>query len=150
MFLALLTICGLIPTTAFAAPALDKTMAEVDVYSKDQDIVYLTSNGKFVTDSAGTFLVEDVAPGSTLVGKETRAKDGYQLDNTTQTAKIKAGHTDNLEFRNQPKGNLIINKLDSVTRAPLEGVEFELTYSDGSYVDAEGGTLSSKGYLYHR
>ena len=30
-----------------------------------------------------------------------------------------------LEFFNQPKGNLIINKLDSVTKAPLEGVEFE-------------------------
>lgn len=50
-----------------------------------------------------------------------------------------------MEFRNQPKGGLIINKLDSVTRKPLEGVEFEITYSDGSYVDAEGGALSSKG-----
>lgn len=46
MFLALLTICGLIPTTAFAAPTLDEAMAEVDVYLKDKDIVYLTSNGK--------------------------------------------------------------------------------------------------------
>ena len=103
------------------------------------------ANGKFVTDSAGTFLVEGVAPGTTLVVKETRAKNGYLLDDTLQTAKIKAGQTVTLEFRNQPKGNLIINKLDSVTKAPLEGVEFENTYSDGSYVDAEGGTLSSKG-----
>ena len=46
MFLALLTICGLIPTTALAAPLLDEAMAEVDIYSKDQDIVYLTANGK--------------------------------------------------------------------------------------------------------
>ena len=103
------------------------------------------TNGKFVTDSAGTFLVEGVVPGTTLVVKETRAKDGYLLDDTLQTAKIKAGQTVTLEFRNQPKGNLIINKLDSVTKAPLEGVEFEITYSDGSYVDAEGATLSSKG-----
>lgn len=103
------------------------------------------ANGKYVTDSAGTFLVDGVEPGTTLVVIETRAKDGYVLDDTPQTAKIKAGQTVTLEFRNQPKGNLIINKLDSVTKAPLEGVEFELTYSDGSYVDAEGGTLSSKG-----
>ena len=103
------------------------------------------ANGKFVTDSTGTFLVEGMEPGTTLVVKETRAKDGYLLDDTPQTAKIKAGQTVTLEFRNQPKGNLIINKLDSVTKAPLEGVEFELTYSDGSYVDAEGGTMSSKG-----
>ena len=103
------------------------------------------ANGKFVTDSAGTFLVEGMEPGTTLVVKETRAKDGYLLDDMPQTSKIKAGQTVTLEFRNEPKGNLIINKLDSVTKAPLEGVEFELTYSDGSYVDAEGGTLSSKG-----
>lgn len=103
------------------------------------------ANGKFVTDSAGTFLVEGVSPGTTLVVKETRAKDGYLLDDTPQAATIKAGQTVTLEFRNQPKGNLIINKLDSVTKAPLEGVEFEITYSDGAYVDAEGGTLSSKG-----
>ena len=103
------------------------------------------ANGKFITDSAGTILIEGIAPGTTLVVKETRAKTGYELDDTPQTAKIQAGQTVTLEFRNQPKGNLIINKLDSVTKAPLEGVEFELTYSDGSYVDAQGGTLSSKG-----
>lgn len=103
------------------------------------------ANGKFVTDSAGTILIEGIDPGTTLVVKETRAKNGYVLDDTPQTVKIKAGQTVTLEFRNQPKGNLIINKLDSVTKAPLEGIEFELTYSDGSYVDAEGGPLSSKG-----
>ena len=103
------------------------------------------ANGKFVTDSAGTILIEGITPGTTLVVKETRAKTGYELDDTPQTATIKAGQTVTLEFRNKPKGNLIINKLDSVTKAPLEGVEFKLTYSDGSYVDAEGGTLSSKG-----
>ena len=106
------------------------------------------ANGRYVTDSAGTFLVEGIAPGTTLVVKETRAKDGYLLDDTPQTAMIKAGQTVPLEFRNQPMGNLIINKLDSVTRKPLEGVEFQLTYADGSYVDAEGGTLSSKGLYY--
>ena len=106
------------------------------------------ANGRYVTDSAGTFLVEGIAPGTTLMVKETRAKDGYLLDDTPQTAMIKAGQTVTLEFRNQPNGNLIINKLDSVTRKPLEGVEFQLTYADGSYVDAEGGTLSSKGLYY--
>lgn len=106
------------------------------------------ANGKYVTDSAGTFLVEGIAPGTTLVVKETMAKDGYLLDDSPQTAMIKAGQTVTLEFRNQPKGNLIINKLDSVTHKPLEGVEFQLTYADGSYVDTEGGALSSKGLYY--
>ena len=103
------------------------------------------ANGKFVTDSAGTFTITDVAPGTTLVIKETRAKAGYILDDTPQTVKVKSNEVTTLEFRNQPKGNLIIVKQDSVTKEPLEGVEFKITYADGSYVDAEGGTLSSTG-----
>ena len=103
------------------------------------------ANGKFVTDSAGTFTITDVAPGTTLVIKEIRAKAGYILDDTPQTVKVKSNEVVTVEFRNQPKGNLIIIKQDSVTKEPLEGVEFKITYADGSYVDAEGGTLSSTG-----
>ena len=103
------------------------------------------ANGKFVTDSAGTFTITDVAPGTTLVIKEIRAKVGYILDDTPQTVKVKSNEVVTVEFRNQPKGNLIIIKQDSVTKEPLEGVEFKITYADGSYVDAEGGTLSSTG-----
>ena len=106
------------------------------------------ANGKFVTDSAGAFTITDVAPGTTLIIKETRAKDGYLLDDTPQTVKVKSNEVTTLEFRNQPKGNLIIVKQDSVTKEPLEGVEFKITYADGSYVDAEGGTLSSTGLYW--
>ena len=101
------------------------------------------ANGRFVTDSAGSFTVSGIAPGTTLVVKEARAKDGYVLDDAQQTATVKAGQTVTLEFRNQPMGGLIINKLDSVTKKPLEGVQFKITYSDGSFVD--NGVLSSKG-----
>ena len=103
------------------------------------------SNGKFVTDSAGTFTITDIAPGTTLIIKEARAKAGYILDDTPQTVKVKSNEVVTVEFRNQPKGNLIVVKQDSVTKEPLEGVEFKITYADGSYVDAEGGTLSSTG-----
>ena len=106
------------------------------------------ANGKFVTDSAGAFTITDIAPGTTLVVKETRAKDGYILDDTPQTVKVKSNEVVTVEFRNQPKGNLIIVKQDSVTKEPLEGVEFKITYADGSYVDAEGGTLSSTGLYW--
>ena len=106
------------------------------------------SNGKYVTDSAGTFSITDIAPGTTLVIKETRAKVGYLLDDTPQTVKVKSNEVVTVEFRNQPKGNLIIIKQDSVTKEPLEGVEFKIAYADGSYVDAEGGTLSSTGLYW--
>ena len=106
------------------------------------------ANGKFVTDSAGTFTITDIAPGTTLVIKETRAKVGYILDDTPQTVKVKSNEVVTVEFRNQPKGNLIIVKQDSVTKEPLEGIQFKIVYADGSYVDAEGGTLSSTGLYW--
>ena len=106
-------------------------------------------NGYFTTDSAGTILIEGIDPGTTLVVKETQAKDGFLLDDTPQTAQIKAGQTVTLEFRNQPTGQLIIHKLsgdDKIT--PLEGVQFKITYSDGSFVDADSGQLSSNGLYW--
>ena len=124
-------------------------MSDVQFFVTESDgTVVGDGNGYFTTDSAGTILIENIDPGTTLIVKETRAKDGFILDDTPQTAEIKAGQTVTLEFRNQPKGSLVINKLDSVTRNPLEGVEFEITYSDGSYVDTGNGSLSSKGLYY--
>ena len=48
------------------------------------------------------------------------------LDDTPQTVKVKSNEVVTVEFRNAPKGNLIIVKQDSVTKEPLEGVEFNL------------------------
>ena len=107
------------------------------------------SNGYFVTDSAGTILIEGIDPGTTLIVKETRAKDGFLLDDTPQTTQIKAGQTVTLEFRNQPTGQLIIHKLSgNDKKTPLEGVQFKITYSDGSFVDADSGQLSSNGLYW--
>ena len=121
-------------------------ISDVEFFVTDSDGNLIgNANGKFVTDSAGAFTITDVAPGTTLIIKETRAKAGYILDDTPQTVKVKSNEVVTVEFRNAPKGNLIIVKQDSVTKEPLEGVEFKITYADGSYVDAEGGTLSSTG-----
>lgn len=108
------------------------------------------ANGKFVTDSSGSFLVEGVEPGTTLVIKETRAKPGYLLDDTPQTVQVKEGQTVTVEFRNQPLGNLVIEKWgrNGSTEVPLEGVKFEVKYANGQYVDAAGGALSSNGIYY--
>lgn len=126
--------------SATHAPLSD---VEFSVTTADGTVVG-DANGKFVTDSAGSFTVSGINPGTTLVVKETRARDGYLLDNAPQTATVKAGQTVTLEFRNQPQGSLIINKLSSADKkTPLEGVLFQITYSDGSFVD--NGALSSKG-----
>ena len=125
-------------------------LSDVEFFVTTSDgTVVGNANGKFVTDSAGTVLIENIDPGTTLVVKETRSKDNtYILDDTPQTARIKAGQTVTLEFRNQPKSNLIIHKQDSVTKEPLEGVQFKITYADGRVVDADGGQLSSNGLYW--
>ena len=122
-----------------------KPLSDVEFFVTTADgSVVGDANGKYITDSAGTFTITDIVPGTTLVVKETRARDGYLLDDAPQTATVKAGQTVTLEFRNQPQGSLIINKLSSADKkTPLEGVLFQITYSDGSFVD--NGALSSKG-----
>ncbi len=65
-----------------------------------------SSGGYYTTDSAGTILISGLVPGTTLIVKETRAKPGYILDDTAQTAVIQSGETAALEFRNIPKGAL--------------------------------------------
>lgn len=125
--------------------ATHKPLSDVEfmVTTADGSVVG-DANGKYITDSAGTFTITDITPGTTLVVKETRARDGYLLDDAPQAAIVKAGQTVTLEFRNQPQGSLIINKLSSADKkTPLEGVLFQITYSDGSFVD--NGALSSKG-----
>ena len=116
--------------------------------TKSDGSVVGDANGKFVTDSTGTFLVKGVEPGTTLIIKETRAKPGYLLDDTPQTVQIKEGQTVTVEFRNQPMGNLIIHKLSSKDKTPLEGVQFKITYADGTYLPDEGGKLSSNGLYW--
>ena len=125
--------------------ATHKPLSDVEFFVTTADgSVVGDANGKYITDSAGTFTITDIVPGTTLVVKETRARDGYLLDDAPQTATVKAGQTVTLEFRNQPQGSLIINKLSSADKkTPLEGVLFQITYSDGSFVD--NGALSSKG-----
>ena len=125
-------------------------ISDVQFFVRESDgSIVGDGNGYFTTDSAGTILIEGIEPGTTLIVKETRAKEGFLLDDTPQTVQIKAGQTTTIEFRNQPKGNLIIHKLSSADRkTPLEGVQFKITYADGSYLPDEGGKLSSNGLYW--
>ena len=108
-----------------------------------------TNNGRYVTNSAGEILVEGLTPGTTVVAREVRAKPGYLLDDSPQYALIRSGETVGLEFRNAPAGNLVIVKRSSSgTHEPLEGVEFKITYADGSFVPDENGQISSNGLYY--
>ncbi len=65
------------------------------------------------------------------------------LDGTPQDILIKAGDVQNLTFWNKRAGTLLIEKLDSITKASLAGARFKVCYADGRVVDTECGKLSS-------
>ena len=103
-------------------------------------------NGIYTTNAAGEILVDGLEPGVTIIAREVRAAAGYLLDESPQHIQIKSGETVHLQFLNRPFGNLIIKKNSSApTQEAVPGAEFEITYADGSYVDAAGGTISSNG-----
>ena len=126
--------------------ATGKPLSDVEFLVTTADgAVVGDANGKFTTDSSGSFTVSNITPGTTLVVKETRAKDGYILDDAPQTITVRAGQTASLEFRNAPMGALVITKRDANTNKPLRGAEFRVTTSDGTFVAAQGGAVSSNG-----
>ena len=103
-------------------------------------------DGTFYTNSAGEIVIPDLEPGTTVTAQEIATVEGFVLNGEPKTITIKSGkQAPELVFWNERAGTLVIRKLDSVTRKPLAGVQFELTRPDGRYVDADNGHLSSKG-----
>ena len=105
----------------------------------------LTQNGVFTTDSSGEIRITNLAPGAYVL-TEIKAPQGYVMDAPSTNVVIGEGvDTQTVVITNTPKGGLVINKLDSVTHEPLEGVEFTITEADGTVVDDNGGMTSSMG-----
>ena len=105
----------------------------------------LTQNGVFTTDSSGEIRITNLAPGAYVL-TEIKAPQGYVMDAPSTNVVIgEGGDTQTVVITNTPKGGLVINKLDSVTHEPLEGVEFTITEADGTVVDDNGGMTSSMG-----
>lgn len=103
------------------------------------------SNGEFITDENGRIVLNDLTPGTTVTAREVKTLEGYVLDGAPKSILIKTGEVQTLRFYNAKQGTIVIRKLDKQTGEPLAGVEFQITYSDGSYLDDDYGHLSSKG-----
>ncbi|WP_409969335.1 SpaA isopeptide-forming pilin-related protein [Bengtsoniella intestinalis] len=103
------------------------------------------SNGYYTTDANGLITISELDHNATVIVQEVTAPSGYQMDETPQTVQLSQGEAFVLTFENDPLGNLIIQKLDSVTGEALSGAVFKVTTSDGTYVANYGGTVSSNG-----
>ena len=103
-------------------------------------------DGTFYTNAAGEIVITGLEPGTTITAREIKTVEGFVLDGTPKSVQIKAGQgAPELTFWNKRAGELIIRKLDKAIGKPLAGVEFELTYAGGGYVDNANGHLSSNG-----
>ena len=119
-------------------------ISDVEFFITDSDgSVIGNANGKYVTDSAGTIRIDGLTPGMTVIAKEVRAKDGYILDDTPQSIKIKRNSVMTLEFRNQPKGGVLVKKVDAVTNAPISDVGWLVTDSDGNLMGNSNGKFAT-------
>ena len=141
---------GSLLITKLSDDSKHEPLSGVEFLLTDSSGHYLgNDNGRFTTNAAGEIMVDGLEPGMTVIAREVRAKTGYLLDDSPQHALIKSGETAHLQFLNQPAGNLIIRKVSSGPNGePLEGVEFKITYADGSFVPDANGELSSNGIYY--
>jgi len=63
LFLALVTLLGILPVTSFAAPTLEEAMAEVNVYAKNETLNWLTMNGSVKEQHYTYYKYESVQTG---------------------------------------------------------------------------------------
>ena len=118
-------------------PSMTLPNAEFKITYADGTLIG-DSNGIYRTDEHGEIRIEGLAPGKSVVVTETQAPPGFIMDTQSQTIQIKEGRTVSLTFKNQPKGELIVQKRDSATGQPLAGAEFRVTTAAGCEVGLDG------------
>lgn len=101
--------------------------------TKDDGGVIGNANGRYTTDRNGMVHIYGLET-DTYIVTEIEAPDGYTLDSTPQTIKLKSGETHELTFYNESIGGIRITKLDEETRQPIRNVEFEVEYMNGRRV----------------
>ena len=98
------------------------------------------NNGLYTTDATGIIEVgEYLSVGSTVLVREVRCPDAFELDSTPQTVQIRENTVHTLTFYNNLRGSLQILKKNSVTHGGVANCTFFLTYSDGSVVGTGTG-----------
>ena len=108
----------------------------------------LTQNGIFTTDAQGEIKISNLAPGAFVIS-EIKAPSGYVMDTASTNVVIgSGGDTQTVIIKNSKAGTLVIDKRDSLTGKPLEGVTFKVTTSTGEFVPDANGQISSNGLYF--
>ena len=128
---------------------LDKTTGEpfygaVFKVTNSEGTVVGNSNGRYTTNRNGIIRLTGLVP-DTYVITEVSAPDGYTLDGSPQTVKVKSGELHELTFLNEALGGIRITKLDEETKQPIKGVKFEVEYMNGKRIGTY--TTNSNGVI---
>ena len=89
--------------------------------------------GTFKTDKEGMIYISDLEDGYYTV-TETEGLENYHWDKEPKTVEVKSGKQTILEVENQPYSGLVIEKTNSRTGDPIEGVEFLVTKFNGEQI----------------
>ena len=89
--------------------------------------------GEYTTDNTGTILLSTLDPDWYVV-RETKAPEGYILDETPKTVEVKTNVPTVVTFENKPLSGIKIVQTDSETGEPLEGVSFAVSKMNGEKI----------------
>lgn len=111
--------------TSTKAPLKD---AQFTIYKKSGDVV-----GRYTTNGDGIIIVDGLAPGW-YKAVESKAPNGYLIDDTPQDFEVTSNQFIKLVFENKPLSGLTILKTDAQTNKPLAGVKFEVKKPNGEQI----------------
>ncbi len=89
--------------------------------------------GEYTTDKTGTILIPTLDPDWYVV-RETKAPEGYILDETSKTVEVKTNVPTTVTFSNKPLSGIKIIKTDSESGAPLANVVFSISKLNGEKI----------------
>ena len=89
--------------------------------------------GVYTTDKTGIAFTEPLPAGNYIV-KESKAPEGYILDETHHHVQVLYDHPAKLKVENVPLTGIMITKLSAVDDTPLMGAKFEIRTAEGKVV----------------
>jgi uncharacterized surface anchored protein len=102
--------------------------AKFTVYKQSGEIV-----GTYDTNADGVIILPRLSPGW-YKAAESKASDGYLIDDTPQDFQITSNQFVKLVFENQPLASIQIRKINALTGAPLANAVFVVRRQNGEYI----------------
>ena len=101
--------------------------------------------GEYTTELDGLINIPTMAPGRYII-TETKAPEGYIVDNTVRTVEVKTGTPSVVTIENDRTSGIQIRKTVTQTGEPLKGVTFKIKSAEGKLIG--NFTTDNAGLIY--